>query len=190
MGVTICHLINSLHSASTYGRHGLSSNVGNRSLPITISSSACARLCTCGKRTRAKKREVIEVTVLIVGVSERHAGISRFKKYSQCLNRLKTGLISPVHSIHKYASPWYNDPKDTLMTSSCFWRSETTKLSNSCRCSLASECTAVPLCYHMQQFSTWDLVKWSPHTKAVFTKLMGSFLIFSLNVLPIRANGS
>ncbi len=68
MGVTICHLINSLHNASMYGRLDQSSNVGKRSLPITASSSACARLCTCGKRARARKREVIEDTVSIVGL--------------------------------------------------------------------------------------------------------------------------
>src|SRR5260370_16942212 len=64
IGVTICHLINSLHSASTYGRRGLSSKVGNRSLPITISSSPCARVCPSGKRTRARKKEYIHNTVL------------------------------------------------------------------------------------------------------------------------------
>jgi hypothetical protein len=56
-----------------YGRHGLSSNVGNRSLPITISSSACARLCTCGNRTRARKSEYIVDTVLNVRASEKYA---------------------------------------------------------------------------------------------------------------------
>ena len=78
MGVTIFHLINSLHRASMYGRRGLSSKVGNRSLPTTTSSSACARLCTCGKRTRARKRELIEDTVFIVGVRKKPAEISRY----------------------------------------------------------------------------------------------------------------
>jgi hypothetical protein len=73
MGVAIFHLINSLHKASMYGRRGLSSNVGNRSLPITTSSSACARLCTCGKRTRARKREYIADTVSNVRVSKNPA---------------------------------------------------------------------------------------------------------------------
>jgi hypothetical protein len=72
IGVTIVHLINSLHNASMYGRRGLSSKVGNRSLPITISSSACARLCTSGKRTRARKKEYIDDTVLNVRVSKKH----------------------------------------------------------------------------------------------------------------------
>ena len=47
--------------------------MGNRSLPITRSSSACARLCTFGKRTRARKSEFIEDMVLIVGVGKKHA---------------------------------------------------------------------------------------------------------------------
>src|SRR5258708_39890029 len=59
IGVTICHLINSLHSASMYGRRGLSLKVGNRSLPITTSSSACARLCAFLNETRATKMESI-----------------------------------------------------------------------------------------------------------------------------------
>jgi ribosomal protein S9 len=54
-----------------YGRRGLSSNVGSLSLPITRSSSACARLCTCGKRTSARKREYIDDTVSKVRVSKR-----------------------------------------------------------------------------------------------------------------------
>ena len=53
-----------------YGRCGLSSNEGNRSLPITASSSACARLCTCGKRTRARTKEYIADTVSKVKVSK------------------------------------------------------------------------------------------------------------------------
>jgi hypothetical protein len=73
MGVAICHLNNSLHKASMYGRRGLSSNVGNRSLLITASSSACARLCTCGKRTKARKKEYNDDTVLTVGVSKKEA---------------------------------------------------------------------------------------------------------------------
>jgi hypothetical protein len=71
VGVTICHLINSLHNASMYGRRGLSSNVGSRSLPTTTSSSACARLCTCGKSARARKKEVIEDTALIIILSKK-----------------------------------------------------------------------------------------------------------------------
>src|SRR6266436_1341132 len=71
IGATMNHLINSLHKASMYGRRGLSSNVGNRSLPITRSSSPCARLCTCGKRTRARKSEIIEDAVSIIDVSKK-----------------------------------------------------------------------------------------------------------------------
>jgi len=54
-----------------YGRRGLSSKIGNLSLPIIRSSSACARRCTCGKRTRTRKREVIEDAVLVIGVSKK-----------------------------------------------------------------------------------------------------------------------
>jgi hypothetical protein len=71
MGATISHLITSLQKASMYGRRGLSSNVGNRSLPTTTSSSACARFCACGKRTRARKREVIEDIVSMIDVRKR-----------------------------------------------------------------------------------------------------------------------
>jgi hypothetical protein len=55
----------------------MSSNVGNRSLPITTSSSACARLCTCGNRTRARKREDIDDTLLNVSVSKKRVEVYR-----------------------------------------------------------------------------------------------------------------
>ncbi len=54
-----------------YGRRGQSSNAGNRSLPTTTSSSACARFRACGKSTRARKREVIEDIVSVIEVSKR-----------------------------------------------------------------------------------------------------------------------
>ena len=63
IGVTICHLNNSLLIASMYGRRGLSSYVGSLSLEMTESSSACARCCTSGKRMSARKSEDIEETV-------------------------------------------------------------------------------------------------------------------------------
>ena len=87
IGNGISHLFNSLHIASIYGRCGLSSNVGNLSLPTTASSSACARFCTCGKRTSARKREVIEDIVLIVGVDKKSAGVS--EKHAQSLSQLE-----------------------------------------------------------------------------------------------------
>ena len=127
-----------------YGRRGLSSNVGNRSLPTTTSSSACVRLCACGKRTRTRKREVIEDTVSIIKVSKRTER-RNIEKHAQCLSRLKS-LVNHMCLIRDYNTlPWYSDPIATLTTSSCSWRSEPTRLSNSWRFSHASECTAVPL---------------------------------------------
>jgi hypothetical protein len=81
MGVTISHLITSLQKASMYGRRGLSSNVGNRSLPTTTSSSACARFWACGNRTRARKREVIEDMVSMKKDSQRNRIADIEKKY-------------------------------------------------------------------------------------------------------------
>jgi hypothetical protein len=83
-----------------YGRRGLSSNVGKRSLPITSSSSACARLCTFGNKTRARKKEYIDDTVLNVKVS-------RCKR-----DYLETRTVSEPAE--------YIDPMVTLMISSCF----------------------------------------------------------------------
>ena len=51
--------------------------------------------------------------------------------------------------------PRYNDPKAASTTSSCSWRGEPVRCSNSCRCSLASEWTAVPLCYGIHFQRTW-----------------------------------
>ena len=98
MGVTIFHLINSLHRASIYGRRGLSSNVGSRSLPTTRSSSACARLCTSGKSTSARKRELIEDTVFVVGVGKKFAEISRYtvRTVSKPANRGLVSLVNPT----------------------------------------------------------------------------------------------
>ena len=70
IGVTICHRSNSLLIASIYGRRGLSSYVGSLSLEMTESSSACARFCTSGKRTRAKKSAVIKETVWKTCISQ------------------------------------------------------------------------------------------------------------------------
>jgi hypothetical protein len=151
-GVTTCHLINSLHNASMYGRRGLSLNVGSRSLPTTISSSACARLCTCGKSVRARKKEIIENAVFIIVLSIKCMGL---QEHARCLNRLKRGIVSHVFEPLQYnASPEYIDPVVTIMTSSCFSRSEPTKFSNSCRCSDANDCTAVPSFYDIQYQST------------------------------------
>ena len=147
IGVTICHLINSLHNATTYGRRGLSLNMGNRSLPTTTSSSACARLCTCGKSTRAIKKKVIEEMDFVTGLNKEKYGVKR--KYVRCLSRLRRGLVSAMYPHHykHNALPEYMDPIVTFMISSCFSRSEPTRFSNSSRCSDANDCTAVPLFY-------------------------------------------
>jgi hypothetical protein len=54
-----------------------------------------------------------------------------------------------------YASPIHNEPNVVLIISSCFWRFEPTELSDSCRCSLASDWMAVPLCYTTVCQSKW-----------------------------------
>jgi hypothetical protein len=99
MGVVICHLINSLHKASMYGRRGLSSNVGSRSLPITTSSSFCARLWTCGKRTRARKRKDIDDTVWRVEESVRNP---RENPETRTVSvPAKRALVSLMYLIHE-----------------------------------------------------------------------------------------
>jgi hypothetical protein len=155
IGVTINHLINSLHNASMYGRRDRSPNVGSRSLPTTTSSSACARFCTCGKSASARKKEFTEDKVFIIVLSKKRTGLY-YKKYARCLNRLRRGLVSAMHPDHyKYNTlPEYIDPVVTFMISSCFSRLEPTRFSNSCRCSDANDCTTVPLFYGMQDQST------------------------------------
>ena len=75
MGVTTRHLDTSLHTASMYGRQGLSSNVGNRSLPTTASSSALvSALVGEGQEQERDHRDGLN---LIVGVSKKSAGFAR-----------------------------------------------------------------------------------------------------------------
>ena len=59
--------------------------------------------------------------------------------------------------------PRYNDPKAATTISSCLWRGGPTKSSNSCRCSLASECTALPVCYGMHFQEMWRC-EYNDHT--------------------------
>lgn len=112
VGVTIFHLMSSLHTASIYGRRGLSSKVGNLSLPVTTSSSTCARICTCGKRTRARKREYIADTVLNVTVSKcmhDHLGtptVSEPAEKRSCEPRVPDSWIMNRVFYHDTLTPW------------------------------------------------------------------------------------
>src|SRR6266702_31834 len=63
-GRTGRHRRASFTSACMYGRFGASENVGVRDRPTTVSSSACARLCTSGCATIASAHQYIVVDVV------------------------------------------------------------------------------------------------------------------------------
>jgi hypothetical protein len=99
-----------------YGMRGPSSNVGSLSLPITRSSSACARLCTCGKRTSARKREYIDDTVSNV---KSVRSICEYLEERTVSEPAENEVLLEPCMNHEYgASPEYIEPKVSLMISS------------------------------------------------------------------------